>query len=97
MKVVLEVIQRFKEELDEAKTTENMMRILKELENQFVSLEMLEKTLIGRSLCKVYLRTKSEDVKKLAGKLLKIWKRTAKEAIRRREQRVQTFGRNFSD
>jgi hypothetical protein len=97
MKVVLEVIQRFKEELDEAKTTENMMSILKELENQFVSLEMLEKTLIGRSLCKVYLRTKSEDVKKLAGKLLKIWKRTAKEAIRRREQRVQTFGRNFSD
>lgn len=45
-----------KEELDAAKTAEDMLRVLEALEQLFISLEMLEKTLIGRALTRLHRR-----------------------------------------
>lgn len=57
--VVAEVVQVLKAEIDAARTTDNMMRVLEALEAQFISLEMLEQTLIGRSLQRLYQRAQS--------------------------------------
>lgn len=57
--VVAEVVQVLKNEIDAARTTDNMLRVLEALESQFISLEMLEQTMIGRSLQRLYQRAQS--------------------------------------
>ncbi|KAJ0400956.1 hypothetical protein ATCC90586_007617 [Pythium insidiosum] len=57
--VVEEHVMRLRDELDAAVTTANMEAILDELEAQYVSLEMMEKTLIGLSLTRLERRTES--------------------------------------
>uniref|UniRef100_K3X5J6 TFIIS N-terminal domain-containing protein n=1 Tax=Globisporangium ultimum (strain ATCC 200006 / CBS 805.95 / DAOM BR144) TaxID=431595 RepID=K3X5J6_GLOUD len=95
--VVEEVVQYLKDELDDAKTTTNMMSVLNALEKHYISLEMLEKTRIGVSLSRLQRRTESEEVRTRATLLLRTWKVRAKKAMRRRAKRVETYGRNFAD
>lgn len=57
--VVAEVVQVLKAEIDAARTPDNMLRVLEALESQFISLEMLEQTMIGRSLERLYRRAQS--------------------------------------
>ncbi|KAK1942470.1 hypothetical protein P3T76_005969 [Phytophthora citrophthora] len=92
-----ERVQYLKEELDDAKTTDNMLSLLEALEQVFVSLEMLEKTKIGVALTRLSRRAQSDEVKERALKLLKVWKNRAKKAMRRRARRVETYGRNYAD
>ncbi|OWZ21564.1 Transcription elongation factor A protein 1 [Phytophthora megakarya] len=95
--VAQEHVQYLKEELDDAKTTANMLSILEALEQVFVSLEMLEKTHIGVALTRLSRRAESSEVQTRAKKLLKVWKNRAKKAMRRRARRVETYGRNYAD
>ncbi|DBA02241.1 TPA: hypothetical protein N0F65_007651 [Lagenidium giganteum] len=95
--VVEEVVQHLKDELDDARTDANVLGILHELEQHFISLEMLEKTRIGVSLTRAMRRSDSEEVKQKACCLLKEWKRRAKKAMRRRQRRVRMFGRNAGE
>uniref|UniRef100_A0AAV1TEJ3 TFIIS N-terminal domain-containing protein n=1 Tax=Peronospora matthiolae TaxID=2874970 RepID=A0AAV1TEJ3_9STRA len=92
-----EHMQYLKEELDEAKTTTDMLSILEALEQLFVSLEMLEKTRIGVALTRLFRRAEAPEVQCRAKKLLKQWKTRAKTAMRRRGRRVETYGRNYAD
>ncbi|GMF28206.1 unnamed protein product [Phytophthora lilii] len=92
-----ERVQYLKEELDDAKTTANMLSVLEALEQLFVSLEMLEKTRVGVALTRLSRRAEAPEVRDRAVKLLKVWKARAKKAMRRRARRVETYGRNFAD
>ncbi|ETN14448.1 hypothetical protein PPTG_07497 [Phytophthora nicotianae INRA-310] len=92
-----ERVQYLKEELDGAKTAANMLSILGALEQLFISLEMLEKTSIGVALTRLSRRAESPEVQDKAKKLLKVWKNTAKKAMRRRKRRVETYGRNYAE
>jgi hypothetical protein len=92
-----ERVQYLKEELDDAKTTANMLSLLDALEQLFVSLEMLEKTRVGVALTRLYRRAESPEVQDRANKLLRVWKNRAKKAIRRRARRVETYGRNYAE
>ncbi|CAI5700826.1 hypothetical protein KXD40_008765 [Peronospora effusa] len=92
-----EHVQYLNEELNEAKTSINMLRILEAVEPVFISLEMLEKTRIGVTLTRLYRRTKDVEVQERTKKLLKLWKARAKKAMRRRVRRVETYGRNYAE
>ncbi|KAL4092807.1 hypothetical protein PRIC1_011798 [Phytophthora ramorum] len=95
--VAQEHVQYLKEELDDAKTSANMLVVLEALEQLFVSLEMLEKTRIGAALTRLSRRAESTEVQERATKLLKVWKSRAKTAMRRRARRVETYGRNYAE
>ncbi|KAI9985269.1 hypothetical protein PInf_004595 [Phytophthora infestans] len=92
-----ERVQYLKEELDDAKTAANMLSILDALEQLFISLEMLEKTRVGAALTRISRRAESPEVQDRANKLLKVWKKRAKKAMRRRKRRVNTYGRNYAE
>ncbi|EGZ07932.1 hypothetical protein PHYSODRAFT_526167 [Phytophthora sojae] len=92
-----ERVQYLKEELDDAKTTANMLSVLEALEQLFISLEMLEKTRVGVALTRLSRRAEAPEVQDRARKLLKVWKARAKKATRRRARRVGTYGRNFAE
>lgn len=53
------MVQYLKDELDDAKTTANMISVLNALEKHYISLEMLEKTRIGVSLSRMQRRAES--------------------------------------
>lgn len=57
--VVEELVQYLKDELDDAKTTANMLSVLDAIEKHYISLEILEKTRIGVSLSRMQRRTES--------------------------------------
>lgn len=59
LQVVEEMVFHLKEELDAANTPAEMRSALEPLEQLFISLEMLEKTLIGRALTKLQRRATS--------------------------------------
>ncbi|CAI5730793.1 unnamed protein product [Peronospora destructor] len=92
-----EHVQYLNEELSEAKTSINMLRILEALEQVFISLEMLEKMRIGVTLTRLFRRAEDSEVQDRTKKLLKLWKARAKKAMRRRTRRVETYGRNYAE
>jgi hypothetical protein len=55
------MVFHLKDELDAAKTPSEMRNVLEALEQLFISLEMLEKTLIGRALTKLQRRAASGE------------------------------------
>ncbi|ETW03408.1 hypothetical protein H310_04876 [Aphanomyces invadans] len=70
--------------------------LLHELDGRFISLELLEQTDIGKALVRLYRRTDSDTTREQARQMLRKWKRTAVDGLRRRNKRVETFGRNMA-
>ncbi|EQC41324.1 hypothetical protein SDRG_01298 [Saprolegnia diclina VS20] len=91
---VVEEIQSLAHIMDVCDEQELPM-LLQELDQRFISLELLEETEIGQSLVRIYRRTASEDVREVARCLLRKWKKTALEGLQRRQKRVEVFGRNM--
>lgn len=56
LQVVEEMVEHLRDELEHARTTAAMENALEALEQLFVSLEMLEKTMIGRALTRLQRR-----------------------------------------
>ncbi|OQR83638.1 hypothetical protein ACHHYP_14468 [Achlya hypogyna] len=92
---VVEEIQSLAHIMDVCEERE-LPLLLQELDNRFISLELLEETEIGQSLVRIYRRTTSDDVREVARCLLRKWKKTALEGLQRRQKRVETFGRNMN-
>ncbi|ETV85241.1 hypothetical protein H257_03054 [Aphanomyces astaci] len=65
--------------------------LLRELDGRFISLELLEQTDIGKALVQLYRRTESDTTREQARQMLRKWKRTAVDGLRRRHKRVETF------
>ncbi|KAF0691884.1 Aste57867_16968 [Aphanomyces stellatus] len=91
---IVEEIVQLAQVMDMSEEKELPM-LVQELGGRFISLELLEQTDIGKALVRLYRRTESDVVREQAKQMLRKWKRTALDGLRRRQKRVETFGRNM--
>jgi len=73
-----------------------MAQMVKSIEERFISLELLEQTKIGHALVQMRYRAENEEVKASILQLERKWKETALAAWKRRQKRVEIFGRNMA-
>lgn len=89
--VVVEEIERIRDRMEIAATDLEIDSVLSDVSTQFISLEMLEKTGIGKSLTRLKKRCESEKQQLIATNLLNEWKSIAKLAIQRRKRFKSTI------